>query len=112
VLAEGPDAHAGRAYVVSGPEALAMEQVADLFSAALGHVVRFHQRGEDENRAFLSAFGLPEARVNVLLALDQLTRDNFYAAVSSDIRTVLGRAARPASVFISENAPSLLPSRL
>jgi NAD(P)H dehydrogenase (quinone) len=110
VLAEGPNAHAGRKYVVSGPEALSMEQVAELFSAALGHLVRFHQRGEDENKAFLSAFGLPEARVDVLLALDQLTRDNSYASVSSDTATILGRPARPASLFINENAPSLLPS--
>jgi NAD(P)H dehydrogenase (quinone) len=108
VLVAGPEAHAGRAYVVSGPEALSMEQVAELFSAALGRAVRFHQRGEDENRAFLSAFGLPAARVDVLLALDQLTRDNLYATVSPDTETILGRPARPARLFISENAPSLL----
>jgi NAD(P)H dehydrogenase (quinone) len=110
VLTDGPDVHAGRKYVVSGPEALSMEQVAELFSAALGHVIQFHQRGEEENRAFLSEFGLPEARVNVLLALDQLTRENFYATVSPDTETLLGRAARPDTLFISENAPSLLPN--
>jgi uncharacterized protein YbjT (DUF2867 family) len=110
VLAEGPGAHAGRKYDVSGPEALSMEQVAELFSAALGRVVRFHQRGEDENRAFLSEFGLPEARVNVLLALDQLTRDNLYATVSPDTGAILGRAARPASEFIGENALRLVPA--
>jgi uncharacterized protein YbjT (DUF2867 family) len=110
VLTDGPDVHAGRKYVVSGPEALSMEQVAGLFSAALGHVIQFHQRGEEESRAFLSEFGLPEARVNVLLALDQLTRENFYATVSPDTETLLGRAARPDTLFISENAPSLLPN--
>ena len=110
VLTEGPDAHAGRKYVVSGPEALSMKQVAELFSVALGQVVRFHQRGEDENRAFLYEFGLPEARVNVMLAVDQLTRENLVATVSSDTETILGRAARPASMFISENAPGLRPA--
>jgi hypothetical protein len=44
------------------------------------------------------------------VALNRLRRDNLYATVSPDTEAILGRAARPASEFIGENAPRLVPA--
>jgi hypothetical protein len=45
------------------------------------------------------------------VALNQLTRDNLYATVSPDTEVIRDRPARPASEFISDNAPRLAPAR-
>jgi uncharacterized protein YbjT (DUF2867 family) len=108
LLRQGPKAHAGRAYTLTGPEALSMARVAELISSAVGRDVHHHQRTEAQSAAFLGGLGLPALRVAVLLGLDQVTREGLMNAVHDDAQSLLGRPTRSATGFIAETAPRLL----
>lgn len=53
------DGHAGRAYDVTGPEAITMAQAAELLSEASGRAVRFHDETLEEARASRAPSGEP-----------------------------------------------------
>jgi uncharacterized protein YbjT (DUF2867 family) len=110
LLQQGPDAHAGRVYTPTGPEALTMSRVAELISAAAGREVRHHPRTESESESFLTGLGLPALQVAVLLSLDQFVREATMSEVLSDTEAILGKPARPVSAYINETAATLLQS--
>jgi uncharacterized protein YbjT (DUF2867 family) len=51
--------HEGRAYALTGPEALSGDEVAERLSAATGRQVRFVDVGPDAYRRVLVGAGLP-----------------------------------------------------
>ncbi|MFF3753933.1 NmrA family NAD(P)-binding protein [Streptomyces sp. NPDC002018] len=108
LLRQGPEAHAGRAYTLTGPDAVSMSQVAELISTAVSREVRHHERAESENESFLTGLGLPPLQVAVLLGLDQFTREGIMSQVHGDTHVLLGKPARPAAAFINETVAELL----
>jgi uncharacterized protein YbjT (DUF2867 family) len=110
VLTQGPQAHAGQIYTLTGPEALSMSRVAELISAAVGHEVRHHQRTESESESFLNSLGLPPLQVAVLLALDECVREGTMSNVLGDTQSLLGKPSRSVAAYINETAAKLLQS--
>jgi len=110
LLTQGPEAHAGRVYTLTGPEAVTMSQVAQLVSAATGREVVRHERTEAESESFLNGLGLPALQVAVLLGLDQFVREGTMSEVHDATAALLGKPARTAAAYISENASLLHPA--
>ena len=103
ILTEGPQRHAGKIYDISGPEAVTMNEVAGYISAALGTRVEYHARTEFQQRAVLESAGLPALLVDVLVGVDDITRDNVYAVPSPTVYDLTGHAPRSVKDWVNEH---------
>ncbi len=95
-------AHAGKAYTLTGPEALDRSEVAAAISAAAGRPVAYVPVDDAALRGAMA--GAHPALIELMSALYGYVRAGWTAAVSPDITTVLGRPARSFADFAHENA--------
>jgi NAD(P)H dehydrogenase (quinone) len=103
ILTEGPQLHAGKIYDISGPAAVTMDEVAGYISAALGTRVEYHARTEAQQRAVFQSAGLPRLLVDVLVGVDDITRDNVYAVPSPTVLNLTGHAPRSVKDWVDEH---------
>jgi NAD(P)H dehydrogenase (quinone) len=103
ILTDDPGRHAGKTYDISGPEALTMGEVAGYISSALGIRVEYHARTEAQQRTVLESAGLPALMVDVLVGVDDITRDNVYAVPSPTVYDLTGHAPRSVKDFVNEH---------
>jgi uncharacterized protein YbjT (DUF2867 family) len=109
------DGHEGKAYEITGPEALTMAEVADRLSSALGKPVRYVNVAPEEKRQMLLAAGTPPAFAD---AMDELfsERRNGSAESAVNLSTHEELGLRPttfeefvrrnAAIFRGESTPS------
>lgn len=83
--------HVGRAYTLTGGEALDHDEVAALIAEASGTTVGYESISEDEMRQAVVAAGLGPALAERQIGFYRLVRAGFCAPVSRDVRAVLGR---------------------
>jgi len=83
--------HAGKAYTLTGAEALDHDQVTAEISRASGQVVTYVPIDDETARQAILAAGLSTERAERLIGFYQLVRQGFCAGVTGDIETVLGR---------------------
>src|SRR5947209_377739 len=84
----------GRAYDLSGPEALSFEQAAKLLGGALGRDLQFVDADPQEWVAATVAAGVPQDYAGFLGMLLGLVRDGHDAHLSDGVQQVLGREPR------------------
>jgi uncharacterized protein YbjT (DUF2867 family) len=89
------DGHIGKAYTLTGPEALTNAQIAQILSDDLGREIRYVNLPPAQFKQALLAAGMPEWNADALLDLQRLYREGKAAAVTQDVEQVLGR--RPIS---------------
>lgn len=95
--------HEGKAYAVSGPEAItAREQTAQL-SRALGRPLRFEELGVDAARAALLA-KYPRPVAEAFLESAERQRAGAKAGVAPTVQELTGRPARPYRLWAAEHA--------
>ncbi|MEV6455889.1 NAD(P)H-binding protein [Streptomyces anulatus] len=100
--------HEGRAYAVSGPEAItAREQTAQL-SRVLERPLRFEELGVDAARAALLA-KYPPPVAEAFLQSAERQRAGAKAAVVPTIQDLTGRPARPYRIWSAEHAEAFAP---
>ena len=87
--------HVGKAYTLTGPEALTNAQVAQILSDNLGREIRYINLSPAELKRALVAAGVPEWSAEALLDLQRLYREGKAATVTQDVEQILGR--RPIS---------------
>jgi NAD(P)H dehydrogenase (quinone) len=103
ILTDDPHRHAGKTYDISGPTALTMDEVAEYLSAALGTRVEYHARTEAQQRAVLESAGPSALMVDVLVGVDDITRDNVYAVPSPTVYDLTGHAPRSVKDWVHEH---------
>ena len=96
--------HTGKAYTLTGGEALDHREIARAISAASGRTVQYVPISEEAARKSLEAAGLSPERTERLLGFYRLVRQGFCAPVSSDVQTLLGRSPNSFAQFASDNA--------
>jgi uncharacterized protein YbjT (DUF2867 family) len=96
VVLRDPDAHAGKAYDLTGPEALTMTEVAGILTEITGRPHRFVDETMDEARASRSGYGAPDWLVDAWISTYTAIRDGELEDVGDDIPQLLGR---PATTF-------------
>ncbi|GAA3559448.1 NAD(P)H-binding protein [Microlunatus spumicola] len=99
-----PDRHAGRAYALTGPEALSQRDRVRVLAEVLGRPVRFEERSREQARAAL----LTNPWMNERLAdslLDMLAASSGVreGAVLPGVRDVLGRAPLDFATWVDEH---------
>jgi uncharacterized protein YbjT (DUF2867 family) len=99
-----PAAHAGKAYTLTGGEALTGEQAAATISAALNKPVKHVSVTTEAAVATMNQWGMPPFIVNVMDSLNKIVSAGYASAVSPDVENTLGRKPRTFAAFVSENA--------
>jgi uncharacterized protein YbjT (DUF2867 family) len=83
--------HEGKAYSLSGPEALNNAEIAEKISRAIGKTVRYVDIPEEDYRKGAIAAGVPPVYVEALVDLQRFYIAGHGAAVTPDVERVLGR---------------------
>ena len=99
--------HEGKAYALSGPEALTYEQCAAKLSAAAGKPIRYVDPPPAEYRQTLLGAGIPAPYADGLLDLNRYYRNDKASKVSTAVRDVTGRAPTSFDQFARDHAAML-----
>ncbi|HEX8170292.1 MAG TPA: SDR family oxidoreductase [Thermoanaerobaculia bacterium] len=85
------DGHEGKAYSLSGPEALTYGDIAAKIAAAVGREVRYVAISDDDLRAAAVGAGTPEPYADALIDLNRYYRTGAAAEVTGEVRRITGR---------------------
>ena len=99
--------HEGKAYQVTGPEALSNDQIASLLSAALGRTIGYVSVSEDAARQGMTTAGMPESEADLVLGLYASQKAGDYSAVSPVVEQVTGKEPITFEQFANEYAEVL-----
>lgn len=94
--------HSGKAYALTGPAALTRTEIASELARASGHEVAYVAVDDTALRKAMS--GAPASLVELMSELFGYVRAGYTAAISDDVKSVLGRPARDFSSFAAEHA--------
>jgi uncharacterized protein YbjT (DUF2867 family) len=99
--------HEGKAYDVTGPEAISYEEIASKLSAALDRKITYIDAPDDAIRGALLGLGMPEWVVGALVDLYQDYRrsgtDGYAARVTDTVQQLTGRAPRTLDQLLAES---------
>jgi uncharacterized protein YbjT (DUF2867 family) len=98
------DAHVGKAYALTGPEAITAAQIAAAIGEVTGRQVRYVDAPPEAMREGMLGFGMPEPLVDALLALWATNRSGATARVTGAVEEITGRPARSFAEFARDNA--------
>ncbi len=96
--------HEGRAYKLSGPEALRQAQMAEKISEAAGKPVRYRDVSDAEYKKTQLSYGIPEGYADALVDLNVYYRGGAGAPVTGDVAAVLGRPPGSFARFARDHA--------
>lgn len=104
VLAD--DRHFGRAYTLTGPDALTHAETAALMADAAGREVRYEPVPEESMTRTLLDDGWPADQADTFAGLLAAIREGRRSAVTDDVAAILGRGPTPFRQFAAEHAES------
>jgi NAD(P)H dehydrogenase (quinone) len=100
-----PGDHADATYVLTGPEALTLSEVATRAGALLGRELRFEDETVEEAYASRkAAYGAEDWQLDAWVSTYTAIRDGSAAEVTSDVERVAGHPARTLEEAIRESA--------
>lgn len=91
--------HEGKAYSLTGPEALSNHQAAEKLSRALGRTIRYIDVPPDEFKKGMISAGVPEWSANALIDLQRLYREGGASLVDPAIEQITGRQPKSFDQF-------------
>jgi uncharacterized protein YbjT (DUF2867 family) len=83
--------HEGKAYDLTGPEAISNYQVAEILSKITGRTINYVDVPEDTARQNMKGMGMPEAIVEGLLELSAIIKAGYVSTISPAVEQVIGR---------------------
>lgn len=83
--------HEGKAYTLSGPEALTYADIATELSKALGRSISHISLSPSDLKSGMLATGSPEEFADMLLDLERYYREQQASRITNDIKQVTGR---------------------
>lgn len=92
----------GRAYTLTGPEAVTFERVAKELSAAIGRPVGYVAVGDDDARRAMIGDGLPPMVADAIVAIFASQRAGSMADTTDAVRELTGRTPRSIADFARE----------
>lgn len=102
---ENPSAHAGQAYVLTGPEALTNREALDRIGDATGKSIALVNIPESAAQQSMRGMGMPDLVVEVMSSLNTLIAAGYVAEVTAAVQQLTGRPARSFADFAREYAP-------
>jgi len=95
----------GKAYNLTGPEALDHAKVAGILSKVSGKKIAYQAISEADMLQGMRDAGLPEGAVHYVGVLYSAVRAGYMAAITRDVETVIGRTPIAFEAFARQNAP-------
>lgn len=89
-----PAAHAGQAYVLTGPESLTNREALDLIGQATGRTIALVDIPEAAAVQSMRAMGMPDLVVDAMSSLNQLIAAGYVAETTDTVQQLTGRPAR------------------
>ena len=99
-----PQAHAGRTYELSGPEALSADEVLGILRTEAGVNAHYVPVTAEQAEAQMRDMGMPAWTVEIMASLARMIADGTTAAPSPDLVTLTGKPARRFEAFAREHA--------
>ncbi len=99
----GPN-YEGKAFTLSGPEALTYDELAGELSKALGRPISHINLPPADLKGAMLAEGLPEAIADRLLDLERYIGEGRASGITNDIKQVTGQEAREFAEYVKETA--------
>ena len=96
--------HEGRAYTLSGPEALAYDELANELSKALGRPISHINLSPSDLKIGMLAEGMPQAIADRMLDLERYFREGRASRITDDIKQVTGQEPRRFGDYVLETA--------
>jgi uncharacterized protein YbjT (DUF2867 family) len=96
--------HEGRAYTLTGPEALTHDQLAGVLTEILGRTITHIDLSPDDYLQGMLASGMPPELAERMLDLERYIREGRPGEVTGDIAAITGRAPRSFGEFARETA--------
>ena len=97
------DSHVGKAYTLTGPEALTNKEIAQILSDELRREIRFINLPPAQLKEALLSAGVPEWNADALLDLQRLYREGKASTVTRDVEQILGRKAISFAQFVRDS---------
>ncbi len=94
----------GKAYTISGPEALTYDELASELSKALGRSISHVNLSPSDLKSGMLAEGMPEAIADRMLDLERYIREGRASRITNDIKQVTGREPRRFAEYVRETA--------
>lgn len=104
IVLTNPTAHAGRAYTLTGGEALSTGEQVAMISRAIGRPVRYEAISPEQAETALRGWGLPPAQIALYSSLAYVYRQGWAAGLSPDVQTLTGHVPRSFVDFVVEHA--------
>lgn len=99
-----PAAHAGKAYTVTGPEALGVTEVLAEINRATGSKAVYVPVPEAAAEASMKSMGMDDWAIDVMSSLNQATAAGATAQVTTDVERITGRKPRSFADFVRDHA--------
>ena len=94
--------HAGKAYTLTGPEALTYDELANELSKVLGRPISHISLSPSDLKQGMLAEGMPEEIADRMLDLERYYREDQASRITNDINQVTGREPRQFAEFVRE----------
>jgi uncharacterized protein YbjT (DUF2867 family) len=91
-ILNSPQDHTGKAYTLTGGEALTDSQCVQILTELLGRTVSFVEVSQEAGRASMVQMGMPEKIVEWIDSLNAIVSAGHAGAISPDVQNLLGRA--------------------
>jgi uncharacterized protein YbjT (DUF2867 family) len=98
--------HEGKAYTLTGPEALSYDELASEMSKVLGRTISHVSLPPSDLKQGMLAQGMPEELADRMLDLERYFREERASRITNDIKQVIGRDPRQFAQYVREAVTS------
>lgn len=98
-----PAAHAGRAYTLTGAEALTDAQMLATIAGAMGRSVNYVDVPEAAAEQAMQGMGMPALMIEWFMSLNHVIKRGWAAGITDDVQTLTGHAPRRFADFVAQN---------
>lgn len=98
----------GKAYGLTGPEALTGEDIAAILSEVTGRTITCVPLSAEDSKAAMMAAGMQDEVAAAMVELASIAPKGYLAGVETTIRDLLGRPARRFRDFMAENRDAVV----
>lgn len=98
-----PKAHAGKAYTLTGPQALTNAEALAVIAERINRPVRLVAISEEKAADGMRQAGMPEPLVQAMSSLNRIIASGWVAEVTDDVQRLLGRPAAAWADFVTEH---------
>jgi uncharacterized protein YbjT (DUF2867 family) len=96
--------HTGKAYDITGNEALSYEQAAEILSKEIGKKVNYVNISDQDARKGMKEMGMDEWTIDSMTELFEITRTGYVSAISPSVEQVTGKKSITFSQFARDYA--------